>query len=176
MEDFVARMREWQLFYGTLAGVTATLVGLLFVALYMNVDLFIQAEHQYMKRISRIVFGSFILVLFTSLMFLIPHQTPVFLGLALLVASGVALVDSALAYRDLRIHARKFPVADRQVITRGLGRAVASRTAQGAAALLIMFDVPSVFYWTAFLMVAQLLAACLNSWDLLVGARERLPH
>ena len=175
-DSLVRSLQQWQVFYTALAGVAATLVGLLFVALYMNVDLFIKAEHQYMKRMSRMVFGSFTLVLFSSLIFLIPNQGRLGIGIPIGVAAVVAIGDTLHAFLELRGPLRGLPARDRKHIRQGLTRAVVGRAVLAVGCLMLVMDVAGALYWIAAPILAALLAACRNCWDLLVGARERLPH
>ncbi len=175
-QTFAQRVQEWQLFYATLSGVTATLVGLLFVALFVNVDLFVQEEHHYLKRTSRMVFGSFVLVLFCSLMFLIPHQNPWGLSMPLFFSSLAAIADTIHAFLEIRRPLKGLPAADARKMRRGLFRAFVGRVALAIASLLFLLDIPGVFFWVMVPMLGALLSACRNCWDLLVGVRERIPH
>ena len=176
METFGHRVQEWQVFYATMAGVSATLVGLLFVALYMNVDMFIKSENQYLKRLARMVYGSFVLVLFSSLMFLIPNQSAWGLATPLFFFGITAVLDSAYAYIEVRPHQHRIPTTDRRRIYRSMWRAFFGRSALVVASVLLFTDIPGLFYWMTVPLLASLLAACQNCWDLLVGARERLSH
>jgi hypothetical protein len=48
MDPFSTHIQEWQMFYATLATATATLVGLLFVSLSINIDLINQPQNAHL--------------------------------------------------------------------------------------------------------------------------------
>jgi hypothetical protein len=71
MDAFSTRIQEWQMFYATLATATATLVGLLFVSLSINIDLINQPQNAHLLIRARQAFASFLYILTISLNFLI---------------------------------------------------------------------------------------------------------
>jgi len=97
-------------------------------------------------------------------------------GLAtpLFISGSSALLDAVLTFRDLNKHHRRIPGVDLRRIHRSLYRASVGRLAVVVSSVLLFTDVPGLFYWLAVPMITTLLAACINCWDLLVGARERL--
>jgi hypothetical protein len=89
MQQFTDLIKEWQTFYATLALACATLIGLLFIAMTVNPETLKNRTNAWQLRIARKTFGDFLLVLMTSLMFLVPGLPP--LGLAsALFALGIA--------------------------------------------------------------------------------------
>lgn len=71
MQQFVELMEGWQVFYATLAAACATLIGLLFIALTFHPSFFRDNRNKWQLRIARKTFGDLLLVLLTSLMFLV---------------------------------------------------------------------------------------------------------
>ena len=89
MDTFAAQVQEWQLFYATLAGASATLTGLLFVSLSLNIDLLNQPQNAHLMRRAGQAFASFLYILTIALTFLIPDQTPAGLGIVMLILGGI---------------------------------------------------------------------------------------
>lgn len=70
MPSIPLNLQPWQSFYSTLAAVAATLAGLLFVALSLNLELLVRAEHEHTARIARQTFTMFLSVLVGALLLL----------------------------------------------------------------------------------------------------------
>ena len=125
MYDFARDLAAWQPFFITLAGVCATLAGLLFVALSLHAANLRAAENANLRRLAQHTFGDFILVLFTGLFFIIPGTNPAFLGAVLLMLVVVAsrqfpdLMLQALRDHDTSLH--------RQYLIRRLGLSLLAR-------------------------------------------------
>ena len=87
MEEFFEALRDWQIFFSTVALASATLVGLLFVSLsvYRGRD---EALPSPLLRRAQGSFGDFLYVLMIGLVFLVPHQAPFGLAAALIVLGG----------------------------------------------------------------------------------------
>jgi len=80
---FSESVLEWQTFFSTLATACATLIGLLFVAMSLSVNKMSADEHKQLMRVARDTLGHFLVVLMTSLMFLVPHLHPYGLAVAM---------------------------------------------------------------------------------------------
>jgi hypothetical protein len=72
MESFNDVLIKWQPFFNAIAGVAATLAGLLFVALSLNRERITGQENRILLRLAQRSFGDFLYALFIALMFLIP--------------------------------------------------------------------------------------------------------
>ncbi len=83
MESFNDLLVRWQPFFTAVAGVAATLVGLLFVALSINRDKVAAQKSRVWLRAAERSFGDLLYVLFIALMFLIPAHNPYTLGIPL---------------------------------------------------------------------------------------------
>jgi hypothetical protein len=85
-------LKEWQVFFATVAAATATLTGLLFVSLSINIKRFRRPENAELMRTARGAFGDFLYVLMIGIMFLVPFLAPVNAAvgffIALLVLGG----------------------------------------------------------------------------------------
>jgi len=101
MESFLQDLKDWQPFFSTVALAAATLVGLLFVSLslYRGAG---QAFPLQRLRTAQSSFGDFLYVLMIGLVFLVPHQAPFGLAVALLVlgaARAAGLLRQAVRSR-----------------------------------------------------------------------------
>jgi hypothetical protein len=103
LEAFTAILRDWQSFYTTVAQSSVTLAGLLFVSLSLHRDLIMRSENARLLRLARGSFEDFLTVLMLGLVFLVPHQVPMGLAVALFVLGG------SRGYEIVRqsIHTRK---------------------------------------------------------------------
>jgi hypothetical protein len=81
----------WQSFYTALAATSATLAGLLFVALSFNLELLGRAEHEHTHRTASHAFATFLYVLLIALVLLMPHATRAELVVTLAVVGLVGL-------------------------------------------------------------------------------------
>jgi len=102
MEPFLQELRDWQPFFSTVALAAATLVGLLFVSLslYRGAGQVFPAKRLQTAQSS---FGDFLYVLMIGLVFLVPHQAPFGLAIALLVlgaARSIGLLHQAVRSRS----------------------------------------------------------------------------
>jgi len=109
----------WQPFFSAVAGVAATLAGLLFVSLSINRDKITARDNHNLLRIAKRSFGDYLYALFIALMFLMPNRHPVGLvpALFLLVAIRIGFLvynvlpsrpiagNRSASFDDLRAHA-----------------------------------------------------------------------
>ena len=82
MTPFDELLKSWEAFYLAVATAAATLVGLLFVAVSVNIQLLRGPEGPHHRDIAGRTFGDFLFTLMLSLVLLIPHQEPVGLAVA----------------------------------------------------------------------------------------------
>jgi modulator of FtsH protease len=102
MTPFDELLKSWEAFYLAVATAAATLVGLLFVAVSVNIQLLRGPEGPHHRDIAGRTFGDFLFTLMLSLVLLIPHQEPVGLAVALFTLGfvrGVPLVAQAFKAR-----------------------------------------------------------------------------
>src|SRR5512136_3126671 len=100
MDNFHQSLQAWQVFYATVAAASATLTGLLFVSLSLNRDRLKGARAHITLGTARRTFGDFLYVLMIALVFIIPHQVPYSLAVALLalgLSRGAGLTREAVS-------------------------------------------------------------------------------
>lgn len=86
---------SWHDFF-LLAGTAAvTLAGLLFVAMSIHVDALVKPGRGHFLQLSRAVLGSFLFVMFVSLVLLIPHEKRTMVAVQLMVLGVAFIVQTA---------------------------------------------------------------------------------
>jgi hypothetical protein len=175
MQSFNDVVTHWQPFFNAIAGVAATLAGLLFVALSINRDKITGQKTRVFHRIARRSFGDLIFTLFIALLFLMPVYEPTTLGRPLLIPAAFrafwvvvsvwrtlrgasATADSRKAMGQFREHAFS--------IISMVGLVVASiQICRGSfGAIFLLVPVTSLMLYNA----------SLNAWQLLM--MEKSPH
>ncbi len=87
MTDYIDFLLPWHSFFSTMATACATLIGLLFVAMTLSTHPLNEEENIQLMRVARDTLGHFLVVLMTSVMFLVPYLHPFGLAFALFIIS-----------------------------------------------------------------------------------------
>lgn len=170
MDEFGQRVQEWQLFYATIAGSSATLVGLLFVALSVNPDAVNRAKNGGMRSLARQTFTTFLYIIGIALTFLVPRQAPRGIGLPLVFISILGLRITLAELRGARGNVTQ-GTGIRNVLRRVallVGFAMLIAIALG---VLVRADA-AILEWMVAPMILLLISASLNTWDLLIAVQE----
>lgn len=165
--DFSQRIAEWQVFYATLAGVSATLAGLLFVSLSLNIDRLLDRRFGATRVLAFHAFTNFLYLVLFALLFLIPRQKPVGVGLPLLALAAMAFGQTWSARRQALAQGERLP--ERLRLYR------LSLLVYGSlmlSALLTLRGAVLVLHLLVGLMIWLLAWAARLAWDLLVSFRE----
>jgi|WetSurMetagenome_2_1015567.scaffolds.fasta_scaffold26661_4 hypothetical protein len=166
MDTFLQSLESWQIFYATVAAASATLTGLLFVSLSLNRERLKGPRAENILALSRCTFGDFLYVLMISLVFIVPHQVPYSLTVALLVlglSRGLGLILQAR--RHLRSRRQRL---DLRLAFRDIGLPFIATIGLIAVAIFIYFRVTNAIFWLVAVIAALLVTACWNAWLLLV--------
>jgi hypothetical protein len=94
MDTFAQAVEGWHDFYLMVGTAAATQVGLLFVSLSLNADVITRKENADLRVLAGQTFASFLNVVMLAVLFLIPSQGPLGLGLPLLGISGYGLYET----------------------------------------------------------------------------------
>ena len=171
--DFAALAASWHDFYLTLGAASATLIGLLFVGVSINLEEFTTEEETGVRVFAEQAFGNFILVLVIALMVLIPDQDQASLTVQLAIVGvlGTFRVARRAAF-FLRGTAGAF--GGWGYLIRRLGLPAIASLAVLAVALLIQSNPVTAFYWLVGAVLVYLFSAAQSAWDLLIEVgRER---
>lgn len=151
-------VESWHDFFVALAGATAALTGLLFVAVSINLDRILSIDGLPERALESLVL--LLATLIVSLLSLVPDQSSVALGIELLVIGlGLGAFIAKLRHGAVPMHAPKavrvaLPIICTLPLLIG-GALLASETADG-------------LLWVVGAAVAAILTAVSNAWVLLV--------
>ena len=173
MEDRFAAVAEWHDFFAAVAGVAATLVGLLFVSLALNPAVMADDGPAGLRTWAGQTFHNFLVVLVIALVVLIPETGPLGLGVPLLILGiwGVARVVA-----DAR-RVRSDPDPEwhgRSVLTRFASPLAGYAIAVWVGTQVLRGDADAVG-WLVATVFFLMMSAAGNCWDLLreIGDRHR---
>ena len=173
MEDRFAAIAEWHDFFAAVAGVAATLVGLLFVALALNPAVMADDGPAGLRTWAGQTFHNFLMVLVVALVVLIPDTDRLGLGLPLLILGvwGVArvIIDARRVRSD--------PAPEwhgRSVLTRFASPLAGYAIAVWVGTQIIRGNADAVG-WLVATVFFLMMSAAGNCWDLLrdIGDRHR---
>lgn len=175
--SFSSTIADWHDFYMLAGTASATLIGLLFVAVSLHIDLIGESGAETILSLARRTFTRFIIVVIVALLFLVPHQDPKGLGLPLL-AVGIAEAlrtfrVSWTATKGLREHGGFRDFTDRVMLS--LVLPLVSSIGFILIAATILAGTTAYLYWMVPIVAVVLTTAASNAWDLMLGlARYRL--
>jgi hypothetical protein len=92
---------DWTSFYVTTAGASATLVGLLFVGVQFNIDLFLDDQTNRWNAVARSTFEIFTLLFLISLCFLVPALNDDGRSKVILIAVTIGAVRAVVTWRPV---------------------------------------------------------------------------
>jgi hypothetical protein len=166
LNDFAVQLREWQIFYSTVSLASVTLAGLLFVSLSLHSESFKSRKNSFRLRLARGSFGDFLYVLMLGLVFLVPHQAPFGLAVALFVLGAARSFGlTRQAVRTVRKRAKGEPIT-------GVLREIALPALASLGLIIIGVEVLRgnylSFYGLVLVVAALLATASWNAWLILV--------
>lgn len=169
MDPFAETVTGWHDFYIMVGTAAATLVGLLFVGLSLNIEMFRREETRDLRTLAALTFNSFIYVLAFAILFLIPRQVPLGLGLPLFFLGAAGLANTILQYQHTRDSDR---VWGRSRLPWRFALPVLSLTGVVVIAVTVLLGYTDGLYWLVPVMIIMLANASRNAWDLLLGSRQ----
>lgn len=114
MDDaFAGTVADWFGFYALLGGAAATLLGLLFVAVSLRLDLFRKRMLTDVRDFATVTFGSFLVAIVVAAVVTAPHARRGILAVALFLAAAVGLLMTAWVVRAwVRLNLAPRPAGD----------------------------------------------------------------
>ncbi len=156
--DFAAEVVQWQSAYILIGGMAATLTGLLFVAVSINLRTIITRANNAATR----TLIQFLLIIELSIVFQIPGQSAVTLGASVLLLSLFAL--ATVVYSARRGHGRR-PPPIRELVPSFL--LFLAFVVVGALIMTGSFD---LLFVMVSLVIMTMISAVFSAWALLVEA------
>ncbi|MGI9253155.1 MAG: hypothetical protein ACR2J8_05380 [Thermomicrobiales bacterium] len=170
MTDPFARLNEWHDFYAAVAGISATLIGLLFVGLALNPAIMADRSPAGLRTWAGQTFHSFLMVLTIGLLALIPGPGPHSFGLPLVIVAGLGLFrllrDAARARHD------PDPAWRGRLLMRFAVPLAGYATALWVGIAALRGD-PSAVRWLVASIFLLMMNATENCWDLLKEIGDR---
>jgi modulator of FtsH protease len=170
MDTFAQAVEGWHDFYLMIGAAAATLVGLLFVSLSLNIDVITREANADLRVLAAQTFTGFLNVVMLAVLFLIPRQVPPGLGLPLLGISGYGLCETVgrfLKTRRARPHGWGRGGIARRFVVPAL-----CFVALTIIAVSVLLGQTGGLYWLVPVMILLIVAASRNAWDLLLRLRE----
>lgn len=171
MDEFALRVQEWQTFYATIAASSATLVGLLFVALSVNPEAWNRAKNSGITSLALQTFTTFLYVIGIALTFLVPRQAPPGVGLPLVL---ISLLGLRVTFAELIASRRGSgpQSGTRSTIRRAVLKIAAFALLAAIAVQVLWMGDAGILGLMVAPMIILLISASLNTWDLLVAFQD----
>lgn len=171
-----AALEHWRDFYLLSGTAAATLLGLLFVAVSIHMEVIVRDDAAHLRLLAREAFYSFMFVLLLSLLMLVPdnHARPMGVTLAALGAMRLVLLvigqktaRASIGHGFTRRHVRRriLPAIAAAVLLIISGVMLAVRT-----------DVPDALAFLVSTCALLLVTATASAWDLIMRVGEARAH
>jgi hypothetical protein len=169
MDSFAQAVETWHDFYMMAGTAAASLLGLLFVGISLNLDAIRRAENESLNVLAAQTLGNFVYVLLFAIILLIPGQDPTGIGLPLFVMGVFGLWNSG---RHLRTAVRNRRESGPAYIFWHHVLPTSAFVVLISVSIQVWQGDTHVLYWMIGVIIIFLLIATRNSWDLLVRAHE----
>jgi hypothetical protein len=163
--DFAVAVAAFNTFFSAAAGVSATLIGLLFVALALNPAIMADDGPAGLRVWSGLTFHSFLMVLTLSLIAILPFES----GDAFTITFVLVGISGLLAVARAVWGVRRDPDPDWR-LSHAISRFFSPLLAYGIclwAAYLAWHDNPDALSWTVPVIFLLVMSAASSCWDLL---------
>jgi hypothetical protein len=167
MDTFSHLAQEWQTFFTTIAVCSATLMGLVFLAISLKLEALRGINNENLRQIAWQTFVNFFFVMMLSLIFLVPRLNQLTLSLPLLIIGATAIsitvsqairtFRSASMLKDIIVESVPSLCGFLSIIT---------------IAILILCNVMDSLVWLLPAIVILLAIAVRNSWLLLISSNN----
>lgn len=170
MSDFTALIAGWETLYLLIGTAAATLMGLLFVAVSINVEKIRWDSRQDLRNFGALTFNDFFYVLLISVLFLTPRLGWLTMGSLLLLLALADLTNSILQWR--RASRTKSNAKDGGLSAR-FGFSIVCLAVLVLLSLAIMFQVQAALYGVLIIAICLLGTAAVNAWSLLIRIDQK---
>jgi hypothetical protein len=164
-DPFIDALRDWQTFYLLVGGASAVLIGLLFIAISLALDLSINAAHEDVRVFVTPAVVHFAIVLFISAFCVMPIHQGGILGVLVLLLGVIGLVETGSTATHLWRHWRRRLALRQDWFWRAALPALSGVALLVAAVWLIVAG-SDALPWLAGVTVVLLAMAIRNAWGL----------
>ena len=165
MSDFSAIIAQWQTFYLMVGTASATLIGLLFVAVSIHIDDFHRKASADLHHFAALTFNCFFYTLLISILFLVPKLSALGLGITLLLLGGLGLMN--MIVQKYRIQTTQSKQQNKRLATR-FNIPILSLSGWLVVAIGVLLQVGLSLYGLIVVIILLLISASQNAWSLLV--------
>ena len=163
-------IEAWSDFHTFLGTAAFTLLGLLFVALSLRLNIFRRHALADVRDFALLTFANFLTLTIIALLFFIPSQSNIGLAVPFLVMGVLGVTAVALLVRESRlVNTGTYALTWSQVAWFSVCAVPYGGLTVLAVALLL--DAANVFYWLAAVEISLLLISAFNTWLLLSRAQ-----
>jgi hypothetical protein len=174
MNAFIESIDSWRDFYMLTGSASATLVGLIFVAVTLHIDAIAEAKKSSdIRMLAEEIFINFLMILSFAFIFVVPSDSPSGLGYPLLILGILQLGHTSVLWlKFLRSRGEPRSIASRTLL-RGL---LIPNTVCYLALVVISVDIlhaeTRLLGWMVMVIVWLTIAAVENTWHLMMRVAE----
>ncbi len=172
MQPFAQAVSSWHDFYVMAGTAAATLLGLLFVSLSLNLEIISRTESKSLRALATRSFANFLYVLFFAITFLVPDQSPFGIGIPLLLMGTIGFLTNVLTL--VAIPRDRVPLWGMTYTFWRLGLPLVAFLLLITISLFALKGDTTMLYWMIAVIVLLLLNAAQNSWDLLMRVHPQV--
>ena len=170
MDTFIQAVNGWHDYYHVIGDAAAALMGLLFVSLSLNVKEITRKANADLRMVAAQTFTSFICLIMFAVLFLIPDQGPMGLGLPMLGIDLVMLYVTVQRFWKARRKQSRFWRRGRLVLRFAIP-AVCFMTIL-IVAITVLLGKTGGLYWFVPVTISLIWDASINAWNLLLRLHE----
>ena len=168
--DFPELIKEWETFYLMVGTAAATLIGLLFVAVSINIDNFHRKTSTDLHHFAALTFNCFFYTLLMAILFLVPGLSSLELGIPLLFLSVLGLANMLIQKNHVqKIQSKR---QNRQIADR-FNIPISCLAGLLIVSIVTMFHFIQSLYGMIPIIIFLLASASQNAWALLVQIENR---
>jgi hypothetical protein len=174
MNAFIESIDSWRDFYMLAGSASATLVGLIFVAVTLHIDVIAEAKKSSdIRMLAEEIFINFLIILSFAFIFTVPSDTPQGIGYPLLILGIIRVVHTAALWlRFIRGRSEGQVFASRKII----GSLLLPNTICYLTIIVIGAEVlqgaTSYLGWMVMVIVWLIISAVDNTWNLMLRVAE----
>ncbi len=174
-DPFTDTIDSWTNFYMLTGSAAATLVGLIFVSVSLHIDFIASARKDSdLKFMAGQTFGNFLIILSFAFIFMVPSDTPMGIGIPLLILGLWQLVRTGglwLKFMRSRMQERRI-FTSYQIIWELLIPNTVCYMVVVFLAVQIMQGITYNLEWMVMVIIWLIISATKNAWDLMLQVAE----
>jgi hypothetical protein len=168
MSSFAEEVTTWSDLFTLAGGASATIIGLLFVAISLRTDIRKASDTSLDRTVVGHNFFMLLAVLLISIFFLVPEQTQNSLGVSVLIT---AAIPGYFFLRDL-IRCRHDPAMDRSTLLWSFVMPITCFVVTMGIGIAFIINDDSEISWFIFVVSMLLIIPTRSSWDVLMASSE----